>query len=188
MKETERKTVMKNILLGVTGSIACYKACDIANALTKKGHSVHVVMTEAGTKFVTPLTFMTLTKNKVGTDIFDEGDPGRVEHISLAQEADLLVVCPASANFIAKACHGIADDLLSAAYLAYVNKPVIVCPAMNTNMYENPATQENLRILKERGAVIVEPKVDHLACGTTGKGALADIDTILSCIESFTGE
>lgn len=179
---------MKNILLGVTGSIACYKACDLANDLTKKGHSVHVVMTESGAKFVTPLTFMTLTKNKVGTDIFDESDPKYVEHIRLATEADLLVVCPATANFIAKAAHGIADDLLSAAYLAYMNKPVIVCPAMNTNMYENPATQDNLRILKERGVTIVEPKVDHLACGTTGKGALAGIDTILQCIESMIND
>lgn len=174
---------MKNILLGVTGSIACYKACDLANTLTKAGNSVHVVMTESGTKFVTPLTFMTLTKNKVGTDIFDEQDPAHVEHIRLATEADLMVICPATANFIAKAAHGIADDLLSAAYLAYVNKPIIICPAMNTNMFENPATQENLRILKERGVIIVEPKVDHLACGTTGKGALADIGTVLEAID-----
>ncbi len=188
MKDTERKTAMKNILLGVTGSIACYKACDIANDLTKKGNSVHVIMTEAGQKFVTPLTFMTLTKNKVGTDIFDESDPSRVEHISLATEADLMVICPATADFIAKAAHGIADDLLTAAYLAYVNKPVIVCPAMNTNMYENQATQDNIRILKERGVTIVEPKVDYLACGTTGKGALAGIDTIISCIETFISD
>lgn len=186
MRETERKALTMNIVLGVTGSIACYKACDLANSLTKKGHSVHVVMTEAGAKFVTPLTFMTLTKNKVATDLFDESEPEYVEHISLATEADLLVVCPATADFIAKAAHGIADDLLTSVYLAYVNKPVIVCPAMNTNMYENQATQENLRILKDRGVTIVEPKVDHLACGTTGKGALADIDTVLNCIESFT--
>lgn len=186
MRETERKALTMNIVLGVTGSIACYKACDLANSLTKKRHSVHVVMTEAGAKFVTPLTFMTLTKNKVATDLFDESEPEHVEHISLATEADLLVVCPATANFIAKAAHGIADDLLTSVYLAYVNKPVIVCPAMNTNMYENQATQENLRILKDRGVTIVEPKVDHLACGTTGKGALADIDTVLNCIESFT--
>ena len=176
---------MKNIILGVTGSIACYKACDIANTLTKEGNSVKVVMTEAGTKFVTPLTFRTLTKNKVYTDMFDDDEPEYVAHIRLAEEADLMVICPASADFIAKAAAGIADDMLTTTYLAYVNKPIIVCPAMNTNMYENPATQRNLEILRERGVNIVEPKVAHLACGTTGKGALADLDVIHDAIAEF---
>ena len=176
---------MKNIILGVTGSIACYKACDIANTLTKEGNSVKVVMTEAGTKFVTPLTFRTLTKNKVYTDMFDDDEPEYVAHIRLAEEADLMVICPASADFIAKAAAGIADDMLTTTYLAYVNKPIIVCPAMNTNMYENPATQRNLEILRERGVNIVEPKVAHLACGTTGKGALADLDVIHEAIAEF---
>ena len=176
---------MKNIILGVTGSIACYKACDIANTLTKEGNSVKVVMTEAGTKFVTPLTFRTLTKNKVYTDMFDDDEPEYVAHIRLAEEADLMVICPASADFIAKAAAGIADDMLTTTYLAYVNKPIIVCPAMNTNMYENPATQKNLEILRERGVNIVEPKVAHLACGTTGKGALADPDVIHEAIAEF---
>ena len=176
---------MRNIILGVTGSIACYKACDLANTLTKEGHSVRVVMTEAGTKFVTPLTFSTLTKNKVYTDMFDGQEPEHVEHIWLAEEADLMVICPASADFIAKAAHGIADDILTTTYLAYVNKPIIVCPAMNTHMYENPATQKNLEILKERGVTIVEPKTAHLACGTTGKGALADLDVVHDAIINF---
>ena len=176
---------MKNIILGVTGSIACYKACDIANTLTKEGNSVKVVMTEAGTKFVTPLTFRTLTKNKVYTDMFDDDEPEYVAHIRLAEEADLMVICPASADFIAKAAAGIADDMLTTTYLAYVNKPIIVCPVMNTNMYENPATQRNLEILRERGVTIVEPKVAHLACGTTGKGALADLDVIHEAIAEF---
>ncbi len=176
---------MKNIILGVTGSIACYKACDIANTLTKEGNSVKVVMTEAGTKFVTPLTFRTLTKNKVYTDMFDDDEPEYVAHIRLAEEADLMVICPASADFIAKAAAGIADDMLTTTYLAYVNKPIIVCPAMNTNMYENPATRKNLEILRERGVNIVEPKVAHLACGTTGKGALADLDVIHDAIAEF---
>ncbi len=173
---------MKNIILGVTGSIACYKACDLANTLTKEGHSVKVIMTEAGTKFVAPLTFSTLTKNKVYTDMFDEQEPEYVAHIRLAEEADIMVICPASADFIAKAAAGIADDMLTTTYLAYLNKPVIICPAMNTNMYDNPATQKNLEILKERGVTIVEPKVAHLACGTTGKGALADPDVIHEAI------
>lgn len=173
---------MKNIILGVTGSIACYKACDIANTLTKEGYSIKVVMTEAGAKFVTPLTFRTLTKNKVYTDMFDDQEPEYVAHIRLAEEADLMVICPASADFIAKAANGFADDMLTTTYLAYVNKPIIVCPAMNTNMYENPATQRNIEILKERGVIIVEPKVAHLACGTTGRGALADVDVIHDAI------
>ena len=176
---------MKNIILGVTGSIACYKACDIANTLTKEGNSVKVVMTEAGTKFVTPLTFRTLTKNKVYTDMFDDDEPEYVAHIRLAEEADLMVICPASADFIAKAAAGIADDMLTTTYLAYVNKPIIVCPAMNTNMYENPATQRNLEILRERGVTIVEPKVAHIDCWTTGKGALADLDVIHEAIAKF---
>ncbi len=176
---------MKNIILGVTGSIACYKACDIANTLTKEGNSVKVVMTEAGTKFVTPLTFRTLTKNKVYTDMFDDDEPEYVAHIRLAEEADLMVICPASADFIAKAAAGIADDMLTTTYLAYINKPVIVCPAMNTNMYENPATQKNIETLRERGVTIVEPKVAHLACGTTVKGALADLDVVHDAIAEF---
>ena len=118
-------------------------------------------------------------------DAFDEDDPASVKHIDLAEKTDLILIAPATANIIGKIASGIADDLLTSVYLAYINKPVIVCPAMNTNMYENQATQENLRILKDRGVTIVEPKVDHLACGTTGKGALADIDTVLNCIESF---
>lgn len=176
---------MKNIILGITGSIACYKACDIANTLTKEGNSVKVIMTEAGARFVTPLTFTTLTKNRVYTDMFDEQEPEYVAHIRLAEEADLMVICPASANFIAKAAAGIADDMLTTTYLAYVNKPVIVCPAMNTNMYENPATQKNLETLRDRGVTIVEPKVAHLACGATGKGALADTDVVLDAIRSL---
>ena len=136
---------MKNVILGVTGSIAAYKACDVANELTKSGYSVKVIMTEAGKKFVAPLSFMTLTKNKVYTDMFGNLEPERVEHIALAEEADLFVICPASADFIAKAAAGIADDMLTTSYLAYINKPVILCPAMNTNMYENPVTQDNLQ-------------------------------------------
>ena len=117
--------------------------------------------------------------------MFDEQEPERVEHIWLAENADLMVICPASADFIAKAAHGIADDILTTTYLAYVNKPIIICPAMNTNMYENPATQANLEVLNERGADIVEPKVSHLACGTTGKGALADLDVVLEAIRKY---
>ncbi len=176
---------MKNIILGVTGSIAAYKACDIANDLTKSGYSVKVIMTEAGMKFVTPLSFMTLTKNRVYTDTFDNQDPGAVEHITLATEADLLLIAPASADIIAKAAHGIADDMLSTTLLALRDKPLVICPAMNTNMFDNPATQSNLQILKDRGAVVIEPKEAYLACGTVGRGALASVDVIVGKIKEL---
>ena len=135
----------KNIILGVTGSIAAYKAADIANTLTKEGHSVHVIMTKAGMEFITPLTMQTLTKNKVHTDQFAPYVPSEVEHISLAQKADLFLVAPASADFIAKAAAGIADDMLTTVLLATRNVPILVAPAMNTAMYENPITQRNIR-------------------------------------------
>ncbi len=173
---------MKNIVLGVTGSIAAYKAADIANTLTKEGCSVHVIMTKAGTQFISPLTFQTLTKNKVHTDMFADYDPSVVEHISLAQRADLAVIAPASANIIAKLAGGIADDMLSSVMLAYSTKPAIICPAMNTDMYENPITQRNIGILREYGYGIVEPREGRLACGSVGKGALAETETILNAI------
>ena len=176
---------MKNIILGVTGSIAAYKACDIANNLTKDGNSVKVIMTEGGQKFVTPLSFMTLTKNRVYTNTFDNQDPGKVEHIALAGEADIFLVAPASADFIAKAWAGIADDMLTSTLLAYRDKPVVICPAMNTNMYENPVTQRNIEDLKKRGFKFIEPKEAYLACGTVGKGALASVDDIVNEIREM---
>lgn len=177
-----------NIVLGVTGSIAAYKACDIANRLTKDGHSVKVIMTKGGMEFVTPLTFRTLTKNRVYTDTFGDHDPQYVEHIHLAEEADLFLVAPASADFIAKAACGIADDMLTSTVLAFRDKPIVVCPAMNTNMYENPVTQRNVNTLKELGYTIIEPKTDHLACGTYGRGALQNVDVIISETERILGE
>ena len=176
---------MSNIILGVTGSISVYKACDIANELTKEGHSVKVIMTEAGQKFVTPLTFMTLTKNRVYTDAFDNQDPKAVEHIALATEADLFVIAPASADIIAKAAAGFGDNMLTTTLLAYRDKPVLICPAMNTNMYENKVTQRNVGILKDLGFEFVEPKEAYLACGTVGKGALASVDVILERIRDL---
>ena len=140
---------MHNIILGVTGSIAAYKAADIANTLTKEGNSVHVILTKAGAEFITPLTFQSLTKNKVHTDMFADYVPSEIQHISLANKADLALIAPASADFIAKAAAGIADDMLTTVILAIRNKPVIVCPAMNTAMYENPITQRNINTLRE---------------------------------------
>ena len=176
---------MKNVILGVTGSIAAYKAADIANGLTKKGVSVHVVMTESAQKLIAPATFQVLTKNKVHTDVFDDSDPSVVQHIALAKNADLMIVAPATANFLAKAAAGIADDMLTTVLTAFINKPVIVCPAMNTMMYDNPVTQRNIQTLKDLGFTFVEPREAMLACGDLGKGALAANEIILSAVYEF---
>ncbi len=176
---------MKNLILGVTGSIAAYKAADIANTLTKQGVYVHTIMTESACKLITPLTFQTLTKNKVHTDMFDEYNPSEVQHISLAKKADLMLIAPATANFIAKAAAGISDDMLTTVLTAFIHKPVIICPAMNTNMYENPITQRNISALKDLGFTFVEPREAMLACGDLGKGALAGIDEILAAVYEF---
>ena len=170
---------MKNIILGVTGSIAAYKAADIANKLTKAGCSVHVVMTKAAEHFITPLTFQTLTKNKVYTDMFALDDPSRVAHIALAREADLFLAAPASADFIARAAAGIGDDMLTTVLLAVQNIPVLIAPAMNTAMYDNPVTRRNMRTLSELGFGFIEPREALLACGDVGRGALADTELIV---------
>ena len=170
---------MKNIILGVTGSIAAYKAADIANKLTKAGNSVHVVMTKAAEQFITPLTFMTLTKNKVYTNMFALDDPSRVAHISLAHGADLFLAAPASADFIAKAAAGIGDDMLTTVLLAVQDIPVLIAPAMNTAMYDNKLTQRNIKPLTELGYRFIEPRAALLACGDVGRGALADVELIV---------
>ena len=176
---------MKNVILGVTGSIAAYKAADIANGLTKKGISVHTVMTESAQKLIAPATFQVLTKNKVHTDVFDDSDPSVVQHIALAKKADLMIVAPATANFLAKAAAGIADDMLTTVLTAFINKPVIVCPAMNTMMYDNPVTQRNIGTLKELGFTFVEPREALLACGDVGRGALANVDDIIDAAMEY---
>jgi phosphopantothenoylcysteine decarboxylase/phosphopantothenoylcysteine decarboxylase/phosphopantothenate--cysteine ligase len=163
----------KNIILGVTGSIAAYKAAETASLLTKAGISVHVIMTAAAQKFITPLTFQTLTKNRVYTDMFDEIPHMEVEHISLAKKADAALIAPATANIIGKIASGIADDMLSTVITAFQNKPLIIAPAMNTAMYENPVTKRNIETLTRFGCKFIEPKTARLACGDTGKGALA---------------
>ncbi len=172
------------IVLGVTGSISAYKAADIANRLHKDGHDVHVVMTEGGSQFITPLTLQTLSKNKVHIGEFEEYEPTVVKHIDLAGNADLVLIAPATANVIGKIAGGIADDLLTAVVIAaYKQAPIYIAPAMNTNMYENPIVQENIEKLRGLGYHFIEPKESHLACGTTGKGALADVDTIIDIVE-----
>ena len=173
-----------NIVLGVTGSISAYKAADITSRLTKAGHDVHVVLTEGGEKFITPLTLQTLSKNRVHTEFFEEGVPEEVKHIDLARNADVLAIAPASANIIGKIAGGIADDLLSATVMAAARTtPVYLAPAMNTDMYENPIVQENIDRLRSLGYRFIEPKESLLACGVVGKGALADVDEIVEIIE-----
>lgn len=176
---------MKNVLLGVTGSIAAYKAADIANRLTKEGFNVDVIMTESACKMITPLTFQSLTKNKVYVDMFEEITPKEIKHISLAKKADLVLVAPATANIIGKAANGIADDFLSTVLMAAANQaPIYMAPAMNTNMYENPIVQHNIAKLMGYGCRFIEPKEALLACGDLGKGAMADVDEIVDTVRS----
>ena len=179
---------MKEVILGVTGSIAAYKAADIANLLVKDSINVHVIMTDAATQFIAPLTFQTLTKNKVYVDIFEKIAYSDVRHISLAQGADCCVIAPATANIIGKIASGIADDMLSTVVMAVKDKPVIICPAMNTTMYENTITQDNIAKLRSHGYQFVEPRESLLACGDLGKGALADVKVIVAAIKAAITE
>ena len=173
-----------NILLGVTGSIAAYKAADITSRLKKHGHNVDVILTESGSRIITPLTLQTLSRNKVYMDMFEEITPSEVKHISLAKKADVVLIAPATANIIGKIAYGIADDFLSTVVMAAANDtPVFIAPAMNTNMYENPIVQDNIEKLRSYGYRFIEPKESLLACGDLGKGALADVDTIVEIIE-----
>ncbi|MCI7392915.1 MAG: phosphopantothenoylcysteine decarboxylase [Clostridiales bacterium] len=175
-----------NIVLGVSGSISAYKAADVTSALVKKGHDVQVVLTDGGSRFITALTLQTLSKRRVETDPFTEADPSVVKHIEMAQWADVVAVVPASADIIGKAASGIADDLLTSTIVAAANQAVMVmAPAMNTNMYENPIVQANIEKLKGYGFRFIEPKSALLACGTRGKGALADVDVIVEYLDSI---
>ena len=175
-------TAQKTVLLGVTGGVSIYKACEIIRSLQKDGYRVKVVMTEHATHFIDPTLFRTLTREPVGLGLFDNpSDP--IHHISLAKEANVFAIAPCTANVIAKLAHGIADDLLTTTALA-VTAPLVVAPAMNVNMYLNSATQENLAVLRRRGAVIVEADEGYLACGDVGKGKLATVEAIVAAIEN----
>ena len=173
---------MKKILLGVSGSIAAYKAAELVRILVKRGDEVTVVMTPAATEFVKPLTFQTLSRNPVYVDEFAPPPTWKPEHIALAESADLVVVAPATANTLAKLRCGIADNLLTSVLLA-TKAPVVVAPAMNTGMWENPATVENLAVLKSRGVKVVEPASGELACGAEGKGRMAEPEEIAEACE-----
>ena len=172
----------KNIIVGVTGGIAAYKSCELVRGLIKKQASVQVVMTKNATEFITPLTLQTLSGKKVAINTFDLQWESEIGHISLADSADLIVVAPATASFIGKVASGIADSLLSTVILA-TKAPIILCPAMNVNMYENPVVKDNIEKLKERGFIIMEPGEGNLACGWEGKGRLPEIEDILAEIE-----
>jgi phosphopantothenoylcysteine decarboxylase/phosphopantothenate--cysteine ligase len=167
------------ILLGIGGGIAAYKAAELARLLMQQGHQVQAVMTRAAQEFVRPLTFAALTGRKTLTDLF--AIESAIEHISVAQESELLAIAPATADLMAKLAHGLADDFLSTIYLAFTG-PVVIAPAMNVNMWQHPATQANLQTLRQRGHRIVEPGSGYLACGMTGPGRLADPEAIAAAI------
>ena len=174
----------KKIVLGVTGGIAVYKAVDLASRLRKQGCEVRVVMTEHAQQFVTPLTFKEITGHQVAVSMWNGNQEFHVEHIALANWADVFLVAPATANILAKMAYGLADDLLSTTLLA-AQAPVIVCPAMNTGMYENPATQENIAKLQARGVTVMPPAVGALACGTSGAGRLPEPQQIVDFVNGF---
>ncbi len=171
----------KTVLLGVTGSIAAYKAVDLASKLVQGGASVDVVMTRCATEFVTPLSFSSITHRRAVSDMFQAPDEFEIEHIALAERANVVVIAPATANIIARIAAGIADDMLTCVVLA-TRAPVILAPAMNVNMWESRITQENLARLRARGFKVVEPVTGPLACGSQGKGRLAEVEDILTVI------
>lgn len=176
--------MQKTIVLGVTGGIAAFKAAQLASDLIKKDYDVEVILTKNATQFITPLTFEALIDHNVVVDTFEKVQNRSIHHISIAKKADLFILVPASANVIAKVAHGIADDMLTTTFLA-CNKQKVICPAMNTQMYENPITQENLQRCRDLGYAILEPAVGHLACGDTGKGKLCNLQDILDYVDRF---
>ena len=171
----------KTVILGVTGSIAAYKAANLASMLKKQHADVQVIMTKNATQFMNPITFESLTGNKCLVDTFDRNFQFQVEHVALAKRADLAIVAPATANIMAKLAHGLADDMLTTTLLA-CRCPKLIAPAMNTRMYENPVTQDNMDILRKYGFRLIEPAVGHLACGDTGAGKLPPETLLLECI------
>jgi len=172
----------KRIVLGISGGIAAFKAASLCSKLVQAGASVKVVMTESATKFITPLTLQTLSRNPVYLDTFDEFEPSVVSHIDLADHADLVLVAPATANIIAKMAAGLADDMLTTTLLA-TTAPVLVAPAMNVHMYDHPAVVSNMEILASRGIRFIEPGTGQLACGYVGKGRLAEPEEIVAAVE-----
>lgn len=174
----------KTIILGISGGIAAYKCCDLVRLLVKSGADVHVVLTKAAMHFVTPLTLQTLSKNPVHTEMFSLIEEGEIGHISLADRADMVVVAPATADIIAKVACGICDELLLTVICA-TKAPVVFAPSMNSNMWANPITQENIKRLKGLGYRFIEPATGDLACGYEGKGRLPEPEQIIKSLERF---
>ena len=168
----------RNIILGVTASIAIYKACEIVRRLKQQGFSVTVVMTKEAQEFIKPIVFQGLSGNKVYRGLFDQPDAWEIEHVSLAEGGDLVLIAPATANIIGKIAAGICDDLLTCVVCA-TKAPVVICPAMNENMYKNKITQDNIKRLRSLGYKFVEPRRGRLACGKMGIGCLAETEMIL---------
>ncbi len=177
----------KTVVIGVSGGIAVYKACDVVSRLKKLNANVHVIMTKSATEFVTPLTFQSLSQNYVVSDMFEEPKTWDVEHISLAKKADVFLIAPATANVIGKVANGIADDMLTTTVMATTGK-VLIAPAMNTNMYRNPILQRNISILKELGYNFVDPDSGRLACGDIGEGKLASPEKIVDAVVDLFNE
>lgn len=176
-----------NVVLGVTGSVACFKSAELTSQMVKDGAEVDVIMTQAAQKFITPLTFQSLTKRRTYTEMFEEIIYEDIRHIELAKRADVFVIAPATANIIGKIAAGIADDMLSTVVMA-TKAPVIICPAMNTAMYENPIVQANIAKLKTFGYIFIDPKEALLACGDVGRGAMADVAVIYNAIKTMAGD
>ena len=172
----------KNIIVGVTASIAIYKACEILRRLKEQGFSVTVVLSAEAEKLIRPLVFQSLSGNKVYKGLFDEPDAWEIEHVSLAEKADLVLIAPATANIIGKIANGICDDLLTCIVCA-TQSPLLICPAMNENMYKNKIVQENIKKLKSFGYKFVEPKVGRLASGKVGVGCLAEVEDIARAVK-----
>lgn len=183
-KQVKRMLKNKNIVLGVTGGIAAYKACDLVSRLVKDEANVDVIMTENATKFINPLTFQSLSSNQVIVDMFKEPKYWEIQHIALAKKADLVVIAPATANIIGKIANGIADDMLTTTVMA-TKAPVVFAPAMNCNMYKNPILQSNIERLKALGYRFIEPGEGRLACGDVGIGKMAEPDVIESYISNM---
>ena len=172
----------KTVIIGVTGGIAAYKIPYLVSHLVKEGAEVHVIMTKNACNFISPLTFETLTGQQCVVDTFDRSHGYDVEHVALAKKADIFMVAPATANVMAKLAHGIADDMLTTTFLAS-SCPKYVVPAMNTKMYDNPITQDNILTLKKYGIMVIEPATGYLACGDTGAGKMPEPETLYKYIE-----
>jgi len=174
----------KTVVFGITGGIAAYKSCEIVRLLVKAGAEVHTILTKAGAEFVTPLTLQTLSKNPVNTEMFDLLREMEVGHVSLADKADIVLIAPATADIIAKAAHGICDDLLTTVLCA-TKAPIAFAPSMNVNMWDNSITQENVAKLQKLGWHLIEPDEGELACGYEGKGRLPDPEAIVKFLEGI---